>query len=256
VPWATGVARRWMCGQKSAEGIVGLSTGPKAEYGTWDGEPEFRWRSRRRSAAAMSVTTPESRGRNPERPALARQTPRAKEHPLRHGKGDGGGGRSENMTAAWKQVLGTRVAGVDGTTVHMLLPFLRREWPRIKENCWRGVQAHPVRGWVSPSLAAGCFNWVPTVWTAHPQACIRSCHRSSIPASPNPVTLSPWSQCAPAVFGTRIRVRRATGVVDMDWRSSSTGQPRCAHGTRGAQGRRQAGVGLNRATARGCSPGV
>jgi RNA-directed DNA polymerase len=42
----------------------------------------------------------------------------------------------ENMTAALKQVRANKGApGVAGMTIHMLLPFVRQQWPRIKKNC-------------------------------------------------------------------------------------------------------------------------
>lgn len=118
--------------------------------------------------AAMSVTTPESRGRNPRTAgAGASNATAAKEHspPPRQGLMEAVVER-ENMTAAWKQVLANKGApGVDGTTVHMLLPFLRREWPRIKEELLAGrYRPHPVRGVGIPKPGGGVRQLgIPTV---------------------------------------------------------------------------------------------
>ncbi len=62
----------------------------------------------------------------------------------------------ENMTAALKQVRANKGApGVDGMTIHMLLPFLRQEWPRIKEELLTGRYApQPVRGVEIPKPSA------------------------------------------------------------------------------------------------------
>lgn len=63
----------------------------------------------------------------------------------------------ENMTAALKQVRANKGApGVDGMTIHMLLPFLRQEWPRIKEELLTGRYApQAVRGVEIPKPGGG-----------------------------------------------------------------------------------------------------
>lgn len=72
----------------------------------------------------------------------------------------------ENMTAAWKQVLANKGApGVDGMTVHGLLPFLRQEWPRIKEELLAGrYTPQAIRGVEIPKPDGGVRQLgIPTV---------------------------------------------------------------------------------------------
>lgn len=63
----------------------------------------------------------------------------------------------ENMTAAWKRVRKNKGApGVDGMTVEALLPYLRENWPRIKEELLTGrYLPQPVRGVEIPKSGGG-----------------------------------------------------------------------------------------------------
>ena len=64
----------------------------------------------------------------------------------------------ENMMAALARVVGNKgAAGVDQMTVTELKPFLKAQWPRIKEELLADrYQPQAVRGLSSPNLAAGC----------------------------------------------------------------------------------------------------
>ncbi|MBM4346705.1 MAG: group II intron reverse transcriptase/maturase, partial [Deltaproteobacteria bacterium] len=55
--------------------------------------------------------------------------------------------RRENMLSALKRVRSNKGApGIDGMTVEELVPYLKTEWPRIREELFKGTyQPMPVR---------------------------------------------------------------------------------------------------------------
>jgi RNA-directed DNA polymerase len=102
------------------------------------------------TAAEMPQTALEGRGRNPreEGTGAPKLTERMENSPLeRQGLMEAVVER-ENMKAALQRVRSNKGApGVDGMTVDDLVPFLREQWPRIKEELLGGrYRPHPVRG--------------------------------------------------------------------------------------------------------------
>ena len=72
----------------------------------------------------------------------------------------------ENMTAAYKRVVGNRgAAGVDGMSVDELNPFLHREWSRVKEDLLADrFEPRPVRLVEIPKSGGGVRSLgIPTV---------------------------------------------------------------------------------------------
>jgi RNA-directed DNA polymerase len=102
------------------------------------------------TAAEMPQTAPEGRGRNPreEGTGASKLTERKENSSLeRQGLMEAVVER-ENMKAALRRVRSNKGAsGVDGMTVDGLIPFLREQWPRIKEELLEGrYRPQPVRG--------------------------------------------------------------------------------------------------------------
>jgi RNA-directed DNA polymerase len=102
------------------------------------------------TAAEMPQTAPEGRGRNPreEGTGASKLTERKENSSLeRQGLMEAVVER-ENMKAALQRVRSNKGAsGVDGMAVDDLIPFLREQWPRIKEELLEGrYRPQPVRG--------------------------------------------------------------------------------------------------------------
>ncbi len=62
--------------------------------------------------------------------------------------------RRENMLSALRRVRSNKGApGIDGMTVEELVPYLKREWPRIREELLKGTyEPAPVRRTEIPKL--------------------------------------------------------------------------------------------------------
>jgi len=139
-----------MGGQKSAEGIVGLSTGPKARTCSTGKEPGISMVSAdTERPAEMSVTASDGRRRNRRssgegvsRPTARTATSCPQTMQLMEAVVE-----RENMIAALHRVEANQgSAGADELTVESLRPYLCEHWPRIKEQLLAGRhKPSPVR---------------------------------------------------------------------------------------------------------------
>lgn len=139
-----------MSGQKSAEGIVGLSTGLKARTCVVDLETGISMVRRNVEVRVEMPGVPsEGSGRNPReagadalRATARTESSESKAYELMEAVVD-----RENMAAALKRVKANKgAAGVDTMTVDELGPHLRTQWSRIKDALLEGrYQPRPVR---------------------------------------------------------------------------------------------------------------
>ena len=72
----------------------------------------------------------------------------------------------ENMAKALYRVERNKgAAGVDEMTVEELRPYLKEEWPRIKEELLEGrYKPQPVRRVKIPKAGEGCGHWAFRRW--------------------------------------------------------------------------------------------
>ena len=125
-------------GQKSAEGIVGVDQRRRPEHELGGREPEFRWRRRGRVVMAeMPDPIPESSGRNPRGQGVGASNAAARKDETRPAEQSlmEEVVESKNMQEAYRKVMGNRgAAGIDEMAVEELKPYLKTEWPAIKET--------------------------------------------------------------------------------------------------------------------------
>jgi hypothetical protein len=128
----------WLNRQKSAEGIaggLGPAEGPNMSFRT--GAFVSTAKERQDSMAEMTDSKPEGSGRNPREygdgasSAAAREgNPGPENGMLMEEEVEG-----RNLREACRRVVRNRgAAGVDEMTVGELKPFLKTEWPEIKEQ--------------------------------------------------------------------------------------------------------------------------
>ena len=155
----------------------------------------------------------------------------------------------ENMMAAYARVVGNKgAAGIDKMSVADLKPFLAEHWPRIREDLLADrYQPQAVRGVEIPKPGGGMRQLgIPT---AVDRLIQQAMHQVLTPLfdpgfSPHSYGFRAGRRAHDAVKAARAYVaggralRRRYGPREV----LRPGEPRRADGTRGAQGRRQAGA--------------
>jgi len=143
--------------EKSAEGIVGLSTGLKAQTCSIGKEPGISMKSADTDQRAeMPVTVSDGSGRNPRcsKDGVPRLTARTDNSCPQTKNMMEAVVERENMIVALRRMEANKgSAGIDGMSVESLRPYLREHWPRIKEQLLAGRYIpNPVRRVEIPKL--------------------------------------------------------------------------------------------------------
>jgi len=128
--------------QKSAEGIVGPSTGPKALTWSTGKEPGISMESTdadRQAETPVTASKGSRRNRREYEDGASRPTARTETSCPQTMQMMEAVVERETMMAALRRVEANQgSAGVDKMTVESLRPYLREQWPRIKEQLLAG----------------------------------------------------------------------------------------------------------------------